>query len=272
MPAGATRVALRASDNVISSGAVRRWLDPLQQQIDAAVMEPDAAKAAKMIADLAADPEAFFNALDSSGFREQLENTVYASMASGMAREGSQREPGGLGMRAAQEQTPKPCGRLRQLSSSAQAERRALCVFDLVLTYNREFGMDWTQWVANLVTTLIASGVFGAIAWWNWNRVNDKVDKQDTEINRLKQESLSELSADIESLGSKVDQHIASDKSAEILNEIKHLNGTLANNSNKLDRALEQIASHTAKIEANERFLNNVNESFQRHKGAKHED
>ena len=132
--------------------------------------------------------------------------------------------------------------------------------------------MDWTQWVANLVTTLIASGVFGAIAWWNWNRVNDKVDKQDTEINRLKQESLSELSADIESLGSKVDQHIASDKSAEILNEIKHLNGTLANNSNKLDRALEQIASHTAKIEANERFLNNVNESFQRHKGAKHED
>ncbi len=87
----AVKVGLNASDKFIASGAVTRWLEPLQKQLNAACDNPDDAAATKAIVSLAADPEAFFAALDSSDLRKSIENTVYASYASGMANAAEER-------------------------------------------------------------------------------------------------------------------------------------------------------------------------------------
>lgn len=81
----------------IASGAVRRWLDPLQMQINAACDKQDA----KAIADLAADPEAFFSNFDDSEVRAALEQNTLEAYARAKASSPSDpshatAEPGAL--------------------------------------------------------------------------------------------------------------------------------------------------------------------------------
>lgn len=61
-------------------------------------------------------------------------------------------------------------------------------------------------------------------------------------------------------LENKVDAHIKEDRSQEILNELKHLTGSVSRMADKFERVTEADAEQKAKIENHDLYLRNLNE------------
>lgn len=61
-------------------------------------------------------------------------------------------------------------------------------------------------------------------------------------------------------LENKVDAHIKEDRSQEILNELKHLTGSVSRMADKFERVTEADAEQKAKIENHDLYLRNLND------------
>nr|DAJ55112.1 MAG TPA: Protein of unknown function (DUF2730) [Caudoviricetes sp.] len=61
-------------------------------------------------------------------------------------------------------------------------------------------------------------------------------------------------------LENKVDAHIKEDRSQEILNELKHLTGSVSRMADKFERVTAADAEQKAKIENHDLYLRNLNE------------
>ena len=61
-------------------------------------------------------------------------------------------------------------------------------------------------------------------------------------------------------LENKVDAHIKEDRSQEILNELKHLTGSVSRMADKFERVTAADAEQKAKIETHDLYLRNLNE------------
>lgn len=61
-------------------------------------------------------------------------------------------------------------------------------------------------------------------------------------------------------LENKVDAHIKEDRSQEILNELKHLTGSVSRMADKFERVTAAYAEQKAKIENHDLYLRNLNE------------
>lgn len=66
-------------------------------------------------------------------------------------------------------------------------------------------------------------------------------------------------------LENKVDAHIKEDRSQEILNELKHLTGSVSRMADKFERVTAADAEQKAKIENHDLYLRNLNDIFTGH-------
>ena len=66
-------------------------------------------------------------------------------------------------------------------------------------------------------------------------------------------------------LENKVDAHIKEDRSQEILNELKHLTGSVSRMADKFERVTAADAEQKAKIENHDLYLRNLNDIVTSH-------
>ena len=64
--------------------------------------------------------------------------------------------------------------------------------------------------------------------------------------------------------------HIKEDSSAEIMTELRYINGSINKLTDKVDRFSEASAKQQAEIVASHSYIENLDKSLQRHKEAKH--
>ena len=87
----------------------------------------------------------------------------------------------------------------------------------------------------------------------------------------LEEEKFSALSNKVENHIKEVDTHIKEDRSLEILNELKHLNGGLTRLADKFDLVNRHDAEQKATLEAHDPYLKNLNETLQAHIRSRHQ-
>ena len=85
-----------------------------------------------------------------------------------------------------------------------------------------------------------------------------KQSKLEERINLLEGEKIVKLEE-------KIDRHTESDRSQEILTEIRTLTGAVTRLSDSTARSLENNAKHGSRIEAHEIFLRNLDEAAKEH-------
>ena len=90
--------------------------------------------------------------------------------------------------------------------------------------------------------------------------------RRDEEQRKLNQ---AELAASrekrLQDLEKKVDQHIALDKSLELLTEMRHVNGNLEKLTTQVARALETNARQSGEIENNKNYIDNLRDDMITH-------
>ena len=90
--------------------------------------------------------------------------------------------------------------------------------------------------------------------------------RRDEEQRKLNQ---AELAASrekrLQDLEKKVDQHIAHDKSLELLTEMRHVNGNLEKLTTQVARALETNARQSGEIENNKNYIDNLRDDMITH-------
>lgn len=90
------------------------------------------------------------------------------------------------------------------------------------------------------------------------------------QVTNLEEEKFSELSRKVEAHIVEVDNHIKEDRSLEILNELKHLNGGLTRLADKFDQVNRHDAEQKAKLEAHDLYLKNLNATLMNHINQEH--
>ena len=91
-----------------------------------------------------------------------------------------------------------------------------------------------------------------------------------SKLTNLEEEKFSDLSKKVDAHIIKVDTHIKEDRSLEILNELKHLNGGLTRLADKFDLVNRHDAEQKATLEAHDLYLKNLNETLQAHIRSRH--
>lgn len=91
-----------------------------------------------------------------------------------------------------------------------------------------------------------------------------------SKLTNLEEEKFSDLSNKVENHIKEVDTHIKEDRSLEILNELKHLNGGLTRLADKFDLVNRHDAEQKATLEAHDLYLKNLNETLQAHIRSRH--
>lgn len=90
--------------------------------------------------------------------------------------------------------------------------------------------------------------------------------RRDEEQRKLNQAELAATREKrLQDLEKKVDQHIANDKSLEILTEMRHVNGNLEKLTTQVSRALETNARQSSEIENNKNFIENLRDDMVTH-------
>ncbi len=90
--------------------------------------------------------------------------------------------------------------------------------------------------------------------------------RRDEEQRKLNQAELAALREKrLQDLEKKVDQHIAHDKSLELLTEMRHVNGNLEKLTTQVARALETNARQSGEIENNKNYIDNLRDDMITH-------
>jgi outer membrane murein-binding lipoprotein Lpp len=123
------------------------------------------------------------------------------------------------------------------------------------------------DWVKDAVVAGLAAlfgGVLSSLVGYGYlSRLHKKADDNNKEIKRLRDDNIGKLEK-------KVEDHIKNDKSQQILTEMKNVVGEVSKLGDKMDAVREDSAGQDARISANAKFIDNIDESFQKHKNGKH--
>ena len=153
------------------------------------------------------------------------------------------------------------------------------------------------EWLKEVIIGGLAAffgGLLSVICGYSyWTRLNKRVEDGEKEVKNLKDENIAKLEK-------KVDDHIKDDKSQTILNEIKNIGASfsaleedLKNHTredktqqvltelkgvtgtvNRINDNVDAMGKETARqgeaIKANAKYIENVDKSFQNHKGENH--
>lgn len=108
------------------------------------------------------------------------------------------------------------------------------------------------------------SGVAALVICWMAYRLvtsEKKARTKETEERKNLTRKVDELETEkFTKLENKVDAHIKEDRSQEILNELKHLTGSVSRMADKFERVTAADAEQKAKIENHDLYLRNLNE------------
>lgn len=96
-------------------------------------------------------------------------------------------------------------------------------------------------------------------------------EEMKSKLSILEEEKFSALSNKVENHIKEVNTHIKEDRSQEILNELKHLNGSLTRLADKFDLVNRHDAEQKATLEAHDLYLKNLNETLQAHIRSRHQ-
>lgn len=116
----------------------------------------------------------------------------------------------------------------------------------------------WIEISVGLVGSVVGAVASSITIWSNLRR---PVDALKDKLDRLEGEKFCKLERRIES-------HIDTDKSQMILTTLEGLRADMHRVANKLDVISEETARQSAKIEANDLYIKNLDASFERHKAA----
>lgn len=111
------------------------------------------------------------------------------------------------------------------------------------------------------ITVGLIGSVVGAVAscLTIWGNIRRPVDNLKEKVSRLENERIAKIER-------KMELHCESDKSQTILATLEGLRGDVSKIGNKLDRIAEESSNQKARIDANEKYINNLDDSLQRHK------
>ena len=100
--------------------------------------------------------------------------------------------------------------------------------------------------------------IFGWFAYAYFQRVLAERDQLLAAKNAATDKQINDLSG-------KLETHIKEDRSQELLNEMKHVNGTLEKLTAQVERALEKNSEQSAKIENHTDYIANLRDDLQSH-------
>lgn len=100
--------------------------------------------------------------------------------------------------------------------------------------------------------------IFGCFAYAYFKRVLAENDQLLAAKNAATDKQINDLSG-------KLENHIKEDRSQELLNEMKHVNGTLEKLTAQVERALEKNSEQSAKIENHTDYIANLRDDLQNH-------
>ena len=120
------------------------------------------------------------------------------------------------------------------------------------------------------------SGVVALVICWMAHRlvVSEKAariraieewKKLSSQVESLENEKFNTLNKKVEEHIKEVDDHIKEDRSQEILNELKHLSGSVNRLADKFDLVNQHDAEQKAKLEAHDLYLKNLNDTVMKH-------
>ena len=99
------------------------------------------------------------------------------------------------------------------------------------------------------------------LCWLVWRQLTS-----DSAARKRLEEKVNTLETEkIKRIESRLDGHIAGDKSQELLTEMKHVNGNLESLMAQVSRALETNAAQAVDIANNKQNINNLREDLQTH-------
>ena len=120
--------------------------------------------------------------------------------------------------------------------------------------------MDWTQWTANLVTTLITSTVVGAIIMWYLKRIHEKVDNQERDLTTLKDSRVRQLEL-------KVDEHLKDERVsivdiAELKKDFTHVSRSVDKIYDVTARLVDETAEQRQQLKDARNYNENLHKSI----------
>lgn len=125
---------------------------------------------------------------------------------------------------------------------------------------------SWGMIIASVISGMFSGVVTGLVT--AVKIVNSRMEKSDQKVEKLN-ETVDELKKErIEKLEITINDHVKSDKAQTVSTKIDNLIGTVNKMDDKLDRISEQVATNSAEIKANEKYIRNLDESHQRCKAA----
>ena len=81
----------------------------------------------------------------------------------------------------------------------------------------------------------------------------------------LMERQTAEFRHQLREIGARLDAHIREDRGQEMLNELRHLNSSMANLSTQMTRVLETTAEQGRDIENNKAYIERLREDLQSH-------
>ena len=117
-----------------------------------------------------------------------------------------------------------------------------------------------------IIYSSLTAGGCGAVAALLICFIMRHIYRRDEEQRKLNQAALARAEEKrLSDLEKKVDNHIANDKSLEILTEMRHVNGNLEKLTTQVARALETNARQSGEIENNKNSIDNLRDDMITH-------
>jgi len=117
----------------------------------------------------------------------------------------------------------------------------------------------------SLVSGLAGGGVVGLIAAVIAMVAIGYVKRLIAKNDDLMERQTAEFRHQLREFGARLDAHIREDRGQEMLNELRHLNSSMANLSTQMTRVLETTAEQGRDIENNKAYIERLREDLQSH-------
>ncbi len=119
--------------------------------------------------------------------------------------------------------------------------------------------------LSGLIYGMAGGGVVGLISVVSVRVAIAYVKRLIAQNDELRAQQEAGLRREISELSSRLDYHIGSDRSQEMLNELRHLNSSMTGLTTQMTRVLETTAEQGRDIENNKAYIERLREDLQSH-------